>query len=150
MKPCEELVRLYERAVVKYRKLDAELAAALDRLKAARTDAAVVDITPIRKRAVELERECSGAWEEVERARHVFWGERAAHAERQLTDAAMPLLSAIEFCGKAGGLLVGHPGLSILSRLAALPRPPYATSGLPVPAEQTACDTLDRAEDEVF
>ncbi len=150
MKPGEALIQPYARAVATFRKLDADLAVALDGLKAARTDDAVADITPIRKRAVALERECGEAWEVVERARHAFWRERAAHAERQLTDAAMPLLATIEFCGKAGGALVGHPGVSILSRLGALPRPPYAASDSPVPAEQTACAALDRAEDELF
>lgn len=150
MKPGEALIQPYVRAVATYRKLDADLVIALDRLKAARTDNAVIDITPLRKRAVDLERECIEAWEAVERARCAFWRECTAVAKRQLKDAAMPLLSAIDFCGDASGETAGPHGILFLNHLCCLPRPPYATDNLPVPAERTECGTLDRAEDEIF
>lgn len=141
-----DLLRDYAGAAKRLRQAETDLELALKRLSAARTAGAAGEITPYRLQANRAARECNLAWEEVERIRRAYWSRKAKQAEEALIEAAMPLLSAIEFAAKAARAPVSMPAWGVLSHLYHLPRPVFAgEKPLPEDPHQSAC--LDRAED---
>ncbi len=144
----KELIRDYEKAAKRLRECERDLQSALDKHRAALDDDRVTDMTPWRLPARKAERACALAYEEAERARKAYWCEMARLAENELVRVSLPLLGAIEHHHKAGGALV-HPVHTVLSRLSALARVPYAAAAAEVPAEAPETE-LDRAEEQVL
>lgn len=137
----------YQRTTARLKKAEAELAAALDNLAAARDAGVAGDITPAYKRAQQAERDCAQAWEAAEQARRAYWQQQARIAEGELEGTALPLLAAIEYCHRAGGATVSSPATMFLSRLGCLPRPPFAAGSDAPPIVPEDSATLERAED---
>lgn len=145
----KEYVRDYEKAAKHLRACERDLQSALDKHRAALDDERVTDMTPWRLPARKAGRACAEAYEHAERARKVYWCEMARLAENELIQVALPLLGIIEHHHKAGGGLV-HPVHTVLSRLGALQRLPYAAEAAEVPDSVIACEALEQTEEQVL
>lgn len=144
-----EYIRDYEKAARRLRECERDLQSALDKHRAALDDDRVTDMTPWRLPARKAERACALAYEEAERARKAYWREMARLAENELIRVSLPLLGIIEHHHKAGDALV-HPVHTVLSRLGALQRLPYAAAAAEVPDGAIESEAMDRAEEQVL
>lgn len=141
-----DLMHDHARAVAAFKKSEATLAAALDKLDAARTAGDHEGVASAYKNAQRLELECSKAGEAAELARRAVWQQRARQAEADLEAAALPLLAAIDYCTRAAGGLVLHPTRLAVDRILSRDRPPYAGPATPPPLPEDSA-ALERAED---
>jgi hypothetical protein len=139
-------MRDYERAMVKFKRSEVELSAALDKLSESRDAGDAGAITVAYKLAQRLELACCRAWEVAEDARRAYWNACAKQAENELMNLAAPLLGAIEHCSRAGAATVSHPAHMVLTQLSGIHRPPYAAKDPAPPIVPTDSDVLERAE----
>lgn len=149
MKATKTFIKQYESALVALRERETVLAAALDRLQAARDAAIPSEITAAVPVAVRADHEVVQAMEIVERTRRAYWEFRRALAETALLDAGLPLMAEIERCARAAPTAGTHHSVIALQRLAALPRPEYATDGDLLPTEPLESAVLDRSDGEI-
>jgi len=147
-----DLMREYARTAAKFEKAENELTAALDKLEAARDAGDASAITTAYMRAQRAELDCSIALGVVENARRAVWLDRARQAEAELERMALPLLSVIRHCHRAGGAMVSNPDAAALSRIGCMSLPPVASNLLPPgdrfpPIVAIESLVLDRAEE---
>ncbi|MHB1427753.1 MAG: hypothetical protein ACYC5U_06880 [Rhodocyclaceae bacterium] len=146
-----DLMREYALAADKFEKTESDLTVALNRLDAARDAGDPAAIASTYRRAQQVELECAKAFEVVEQARRAVWLDRARQAEAELERLALPLLSVIHHCQKAGAVPL-HQVARVLSRLGCLELPPVTGDILPKgdrfpPIVMVDSLVLDRAEE---
>lgn len=138
----------FSNACARFRRAEGQLLRVLDALAAARADERVLDITAVRIRAREVEREVLAAWDLLERSRVAYWRSRANEARDEIRRVLPPLLAAsVQFMRFAGDSTAVKESIAHEIRQFPLPDVDLCTV---VPWQPLESAVLARADNEVF
>ncbi len=140
----------YAKALKEHQAAEKALAAALERLAAARGGNDPARAVAARLAAIEAEKAASKTWEAVEQLRRLHWQRRASDAEQRLHMAALPLIAeTVQY--RKWSCLPGLPptAFEVVRHLIAQPLPPVVASKDDLPADSLDSEILDKADDEI-